>query len=159
MELTEELLEPVAERLRLLADPTRLRILNALREGERSVLEIVGATGASQPNVSRHLALLLRSGLVARKPQGRQVLYHIVDPFIDQICEAICGSFRAHVDRQARRLPPRPGPPRIDTHSAKSNNPHASKRGDKGETDVTESIPETLIVSQMRAERLNAGRR
>lgn len=105
MRLPDELFEPVAERLRLLADATRLRILNALREGERSVVEIVRAVGASQPNVSRHLALLLRAGIVTRRPHGRQVHYRIVDPFVDQICEAICGSLRAHVDRQAERLP------------------------------------------------------
>jgi DNA-binding transcriptional ArsR family regulator len=105
MKMTAELFEPVAERLRLLADVTRLRILDVLRDGERGVVEIVGAVGASQPNVSRHLALLLRAGIVARRPDGRQVYYRIVDPFVDQICEAICGSLRAHVDRQAQRLP------------------------------------------------------
>lgn len=106
MRLPEELFEPVAERLRLLADSTRLRILNALRDGELSVVEIVEAVGASQPNVSRHLALLLRAGIVTRRPQGRQVHYRIVDSFVDRICEAICGSLRDHVDRQAQRLPP-----------------------------------------------------
>jgi DNA-binding transcriptional ArsR family regulator len=105
MRLPDELFEPVAERLGLLADATRLRILNVLRDGERSVVEIVRAVGASQPNVSRHLALLLRAGMVTRRPNGRQVHYRIVDPFVDEICEAICGSLRAHVDRQAQRLP------------------------------------------------------
>jgi DNA-binding transcriptional ArsR family regulator len=116
MEMTAESFEPVAERLRLLADATRLRILDVLRDGERGVVEIVGAVGASQPNVSRHLALLLRAGIVARRPDGRQVYYRIVDPFVDQICEAICGSLRAHVDRQARRLPG--GPARRDGRPA-----------------------------------------
>jgi DNA-binding transcriptional ArsR family regulator len=105
MRLPETLLEPVAERLRLLADATRLRILNVLRERELSVVGIVARVHASQPNVSRHLALLLRAGIVTRRQQGRQVHYRIVDPFVDQICEAICGSLRAHVDRQAERLP------------------------------------------------------
>jgi DNA-binding transcriptional ArsR family regulator len=105
MRLPDDLFEPVAERLGLLADATRLRILNVLRDGERSVVEVVRAVGASQPNVSRHLALLLRAGMVTRRPNGRQVHYRIVDPFVDQICEAICGSLRAHVDRQAQRLP------------------------------------------------------
>jgi DNA-binding transcriptional ArsR family regulator len=109
MILRDDLFEPVAERLRLLADATRLRILNALRNGELSVVEVVGAVGASQPNVSRHLALLLRAGIVTRRPEGRQVRYRIVDPFIDEICDAICGSLRAHVDRQARRLSTAPG--------------------------------------------------
>lgn len=103
--MPDELFEPVAERLRLLADATRLRILNALREGESSVDQVVRAVGASQPNVSRHLALLLRAGIVARRPDGRQVRYRIVDPFIDEICEAICGSLQAHVARQVKRLP------------------------------------------------------
>jgi DNA-binding transcriptional ArsR family regulator len=105
MRLADELFEPVAERLGLLADSTRLRILNVLRDGELSVMEIVRAVEASQPNVSRHLALLLRAGIVTRRPLGRRVHYRIVDPFVDQICEAICGSLRAHVDRQAERLP------------------------------------------------------
>jgi|SRR6185503_19034365 DNA-binding transcriptional ArsR family regulator len=106
MRLPDELFEPIAERLRLLADSTRLRILNALRDRELSVVEIVEAVGASQPNVSRHLALLLRAGIVTRRPEGRQVHYRIVDAFVDRICEAICGSLRAHVDRQAQRLSP-----------------------------------------------------
>ena len=105
MRVPDTLFEPIADRLRLLADATRLRILNVLREGESSVVQIVGKVGASQPNVSRHLALLLRAGLVTRRPQGREVHYRLVDPFVDQICEAICGSLRAHVDRQAQRLP------------------------------------------------------
>jgi DNA-binding transcriptional ArsR family regulator len=105
MKLPETLFEPVADRLRVLADATRLRILSVLREGEASVIQIVGKVGASQPNVSRHLAVLLRAGIVTRRPQGRQVHYRLVDPFVDQICEAICGSLRAHVDRQAQRLP------------------------------------------------------
>jgi DNA-binding transcriptional ArsR family regulator len=105
MRLPDEFFEPVADRLRILADATRLRILDALRGGELSVLGIVGKVGASQPNVSRHLALLLRAGIVTRRPQGRNVHYRLVDPFVDQICEAICGSLRAHVDRQAQRFP------------------------------------------------------
>jgi DNA-binding transcriptional ArsR family regulator len=131
MRLPEELLEPVAERLRLLADSTRLRILNALRDGELSVVEIVEAVGASQPNVSRHLALLLRAGIVTRRPQGRQVRYRIVDAFVDRICEAICGSLRAHVERQVQRLPPPLGqsvsaltPPRATT----ATSPTATRR-------------------------------
>jgi DNA-binding transcriptional ArsR family regulator len=128
MQLTEALFEPVAERLRVLADATRLRILGVLREGEASVIQIVAKMGASQPNVSRHLALLLRAGIVARRPSGRQVHYRLVDPFVDQICEAICGSLRAHVDRQAERLPgaPRNGggslTPRIVSTSPRATN-------------------------------------
>ena len=103
--MSETLFEPVAERLRVLADANRLRILNVLRQAESSVEQIVAQVGTSQPNVSRHLAVLLRAGIVTRRQAGRQVHYRVVDPFVDQICEAICGSLRAHVDRQAERLP------------------------------------------------------
>jgi DNA-binding transcriptional ArsR family regulator len=106
MYLRDELFEPVAERLRILGDPTRLRILNLLRAAELSVLEIAAKVGASQPNVSRHLALLLRAGIVTRRQEGRHVHYRVLDPFVDRICEAICGSLHAHVERQVRRLPP-----------------------------------------------------
>lgn len=105
MQLPEEMFEPVAERLRVLADPTRLRILSLLRARESSVLEIAAKVGASQPNVSRHLALLLRAGIVTRRQEGRHVHYRVLDPFVDRICAAICGSVHAHVDRQVRRLP------------------------------------------------------
>jgi DNA-binding transcriptional ArsR family regulator len=131
MQLPDALFEPVADRLRILADATRLRILNMLREGEASVVQIVEKVGASQPNVSRHLALLLRAGIVTRRPQGRQVHYRIVDPFIDQICEAICGSLRAHVDRQAQRLPglPTNGNPVGGSSAATTNtSPRATSR-------------------------------
>lgn len=123
MRLPDALFEPVADRLRILADATRLRILSVLREGEASVVQIVETVGASQPNVSRHLALLLRAGIVTRRPQGRQVHYRVVDPFVDQICEAICGSLRAHVDRQARRLPglPTNGDPVGGSRAATTN--------------------------------------
>lgn len=60
--MPDDLFEPVAERLRLLADATRLRILNVLREGESSVAEIVRTVGASQPNASRHLAPVAARG-------------------------------------------------------------------------------------------------
>jgi DNA-binding transcriptional ArsR family regulator len=134
MRLPETLFEPVAERLRLLADATRLRILNVLREGESSVVQIVEKVGASQPNVSRHLALLLRAGIVTRRPQGREVHYRVVDPFIDQICDAICGSLRAHVDRQAQRLPglaTNGGPMGTSPAPTPSTSPRATSRSPK----------------------------
>ena len=105
MQLPDEMFEPVAERLRVLADATRLRILNRLRQGETSVLALAASVGTSQPNVSRHLALLLRAGIVTRRQEGRHVHYRVLDPFVDRICDAICGSLHAHVERQARRLP------------------------------------------------------
>lgn len=59
------------------ADPTRLAILLALTNGERRVVDLVREVGSSQPNVSGHLACLKDCGLVADRPEGRQVFYRI----------------------------------------------------------------------------------
>jgi DNA-binding transcriptional ArsR family regulator len=62
-----------------LADPSRLRILEALRDDERRVSDLVAVTGLSQPNVSKHLACLWGCGLVAREKRGREVYYWPVE--------------------------------------------------------------------------------
>lgn len=68
-----------AKLFRGFADPSRLSIVEALRDGARSVGELVERTGLSQPNVSNHLACLLDCGLVAREPQGRRAIYRLSD--------------------------------------------------------------------------------
>lgn len=68
-----------AQLLHGLSDSSRLRILDVLREGERRVSDLVGATGLSQPNVSRHLACLWGCGLVAREKRGREVHYWLIE--------------------------------------------------------------------------------
>jgi ArsR family transcriptional regulator, cadmium/lead-responsive transcriptional repressor len=69
-----------AKLFRGFADPSRLAILEALRDGPRSVTELVTATGLSQSNTSNHLSCLLDCGLVSRTQQGRYVYYHLGDP-------------------------------------------------------------------------------
>ena len=74
-----------AKLFRGFADPTRLAILDALRDGPRSVGEIVAATGFGQPNVSNHLACLRDCGLVASERDGRRVLVRPSDPRVAQL--------------------------------------------------------------------------
>jgi len=74
-----------AKLFRGLADPTRLAILEALRDGPRSVGEIVAATGLGQPNVSNHLACLRDCGLVVSERQGRRVVVRTSDPRVDDL--------------------------------------------------------------------------
>ncbi|MCB0218141.1 MAG: helix-turn-helix transcriptional regulator [Chrysiogenetes bacterium] len=99
--LTEGGFEAVAQRFRLMGDPLRLRLLNCLREGERTVGELVGATGASQPNVSRHLSLLYQNGLVTRRQEGNCVYYGVADPGIFEVCDVVCSGLERDLD--ARR--------------------------------------------------------
>lgn len=69
-----------AKLFRGFADPSRLSLLEALRDGERSVGNLVAATGLSQSNASNHLACLADCGLVAREQRGRYVFYRLSDP-------------------------------------------------------------------------------
>lgn len=71
-----------AKLFRGLADPTRLTLLELLRDGPRTVGELVAATECSQPNTSTHLRCLHECGLVAREQRGRHVVYRLSDPRI-----------------------------------------------------------------------------
>jgi len=100
-----ELIPLVAARFKLLGEPGRLAILAALQEGEKSVGELVEATGRGQPNVSQHLAALSRSGLVDSRREGQHVIYRIADPYVARICEAVCAGLadRARKEEPLRR--------------------------------------------------------
>jgi len=92
----------VAARFKTLGDPGRLAILAVLQEGEKSVSEIVDATGRSQPNVSQHVAGLARAGFVARRREGNRIFYRVIDPCVSEICDAVCQSLagRARSDEK-----------------------------------------------------------
>jgi DNA-binding transcriptional ArsR family regulator len=90
--LPEEVVGLIAERFAVLAEPTRIRILDYLRGAqEASVLEIADAVGATHANVSRHLNVLHRSGIVGRRKLGTRAIYRIVDTTVFRICEEVCG--------------------------------------------------------------------
>jgi DNA-binding transcriptional ArsR family regulator len=77
--LPEPLVDVLSERMALLGHPSRIRILDVLRDGERNVQAIADALTTTQQNVSGHLRLLLAAGVVSRKPVGREVFYRVVD--------------------------------------------------------------------------------
>ncbi len=89
--LNEKSLGLIAERFRVLGDPLRLQLLHRLGDGEMSVGQLVDATTASQANVSKHLQVLLRAGLVQRRKEGLQAFYRVSDPSIFQLCDLVCG--------------------------------------------------------------------
>lgn len=90
--LTEEVLDHVAYRFKLLGEPMRLRILVCLKEGERCVQDLVDETGAGQANVSKHLSLLMNDGVVNRRKDGLHVFYFIEDETIFDLCDLVCES-------------------------------------------------------------------
>jgi DNA-binding transcriptional ArsR family regulator len=92
------LVELIAERFRVLGEPMRIRLLDALREAPASVQELEEATDASQQNVSKHLGVLLRSGLVSRRKEGNFSLYAIADEGVFELCDQVCGGIRRQLD-------------------------------------------------------------
>ncbi|PWH12344.1 MAG: transcriptional regulator [Anaerolineae bacterium] len=78
-------IEIQAKLFRGFSDPSRLAILTCLRDGSRTVGEIVEKTGLSQPNVSNHLGCLRDCGLVTASPQGRFVYYALSDSRVEQL--------------------------------------------------------------------------
>lgn len=86
-ELSKQTVEQKAKLFRGFADPSRLSILEALREGEKTVSELVAATGLSQSNVSNHLACLRDCGLVSTRPEGRFAVYSLSDAAVDDLLE------------------------------------------------------------------------
>jgi DNA-binding transcriptional ArsR family regulator len=98
--LPDDLAELIARRFRMLAEPTRIKLLDRLREGEANVNELSEGLGASQQNVSKHLAMLSEAGMLARRKEGNHVYYRIADEGVFALCEQVCGS----VQEQLRTL-------------------------------------------------------
>jgi DNA-binding transcriptional ArsR family regulator len=92
--LPPELVELIAQRFRVLAEPTRIKLLDQLRQGEATVLELTAAIGTTEQNVSKHLGVLRRAGIVARRKQGNFSLYSIDDEGVFKLCEDVCGSLQ-----------------------------------------------------------------
>ena len=87
--LTDAELEKVATQFRLLGEPMRLKILQALCAKPLTVGEIVAATGATQSNISRHLALLASAGVITRQKDGQFVYYGMTNPLTMKLCELV----------------------------------------------------------------------
>ncbi len=83
-------LEKIAEVFRVFSEPTRLAILQALKEDTRSVNELVAETETSQANVSKQLRILYDAGLLIREKRGNQVFYSIKEELVFEICELVC---------------------------------------------------------------------
>jgi DNA-binding transcriptional ArsR family regulator len=96
--LPADLVDLIAERFRALSEPTRIRLLDRLREGEASVLDLTEAIGTTEQNVSKHLGVLYRAGVVARRRQGNFVYYSILDAGVFELCDTVCGGLQQQVE-------------------------------------------------------------
>ncbi len=97
----ETMISVMANRFKLLSEPMRLKLIAALKDGEKSVGELVAQTDAGQPNVSKHLTALLQGGIVSRRKQGTTIYYSISDNAIIELCDLVCSSAQRNAVEQA----------------------------------------------------------
>lgn len=108
--MNENTLGMVAERFRILGDPMRLRILQAIGPEERTVADLAERCATSQANASKHLGVLLRAGLVTRRKEGLFVHYRVADPSVFRMCDLVCGSIKERLAHELSQFePPRSG--------------------------------------------------
>lgn len=101
-EMNHELLQRVAARFKALGEPARLRILQALRTGEKTVSDLMRDTELSQANTSRHLQMLHGLGFVERRKEGLYVLYRLADESVTTMCDVMCGRLEQQLDSERR---------------------------------------------------------
>jgi DNA-binding transcriptional ArsR family regulator len=97
--LPDELAELIAGRFRVLGEPMRIRLLDRLRDGEAGVGELADELGTSQQNISKHVAVLTRAGVVAREKRGTSVRLRIIDDSVFELCETVCGGLGRDLER------------------------------------------------------------
>lgn len=108
--IPDPVVELVAQRFRVLAEPARIKLLDALRAGPATVGELAGRLDMGQQNTSKHLGVLANAGLVERTRTGNSMLYAISDPTVFTLCEVVCDSLRNRVAALQALLPADPAP-------------------------------------------------
>jgi ArsR family transcriptional regulator len=88
-EIRDELYQLHASVCKGFADPKRLILINALRNGEQSVKDLCSVTGITQTNASQHLAILKSKGLVASRRDGQRVYYTVTSPKINEALDLL----------------------------------------------------------------------
>ena len=100
--MEEKVLELKAEILKALAQPTRLKILELLRNGERCICEIVPAINEEQSNISRHISLMQKSHLVTTRKDGVRLMVKVRDPKIFEILDKVSMILKNQMREQKR---------------------------------------------------------
>ncbi len=107
----DKLFPIIATRLKALSDPTRLRMVNLLMGGERTVGEVAETLDLRHGTASSHLGILQRAGLIAPRKEGVRVFYRIDNPMVVDLCNVMCQGLRVELERTAdlaQHLPDKP---------------------------------------------------
>jgi len=102
--MEDRAIELKAEVLKALAQPTRLKILEFLRGGERCICEIIPAVGGEQSNISRHISLMQKGRLVTTRKDGVKVMVKVTDPKIFAILDQVSVFLRNQMSVQTRLM-------------------------------------------------------
>jgi DNA-binding transcriptional ArsR family regulator len=91
-----------AELFSVLSTPIRLKVLSVLCDGEQTVSQMLEQIDSSQPNLSQHLNVLYRSGILAKRKEGTQVIYRIQSERAMAICRSVCTQIAIELDEPAQ---------------------------------------------------------
>lgn len=97
-EESQRVFEHAAELFAVLSTPMRLRLLSALCDGEKSVGQLLERIQTTQPNLSQHLNVLYRSGILARRKEGTQMFYRVQSEKAVALCRAVCTQVAIELD-------------------------------------------------------------
>jgi len=100
--MDERILELKAEVLKTLAQPTRLKILECLRSGERCICDIVPAIDGEQSNISRHISLMQKNHLVTTRKDGVRVMVKVRDPEVFEILNKVSSILKRQMKEQEK---------------------------------------------------------
>ena len=100
--MEEQVIELKAEILKAMAQPTRLKILECLRKGEKCICEIVPAINGEQSNISRHISLMQKCRLVTTRKDGVRVIVKVRDPKIYDVLDRISQILQSQIKEQEK---------------------------------------------------------
>ena len=100
VDVTARVVERAADIFSLLSAPVRLRIVLELHSGEKSMGELLNVVHGRQPNMSQHLSMLCRAGLLARRKQGAHAYYSLANDSAVSACRIICAQVAEKSDKR-----------------------------------------------------------
>ncbi len=101
----DKVFDSVAELFGVLSTPIRLKIISAVCNGEKNVSELLSVIDTTQPNMSQHLGMLYRSGVLARRREGTQIYYRLQSERVATLCRAVCTQVAIELDEESNVSP------------------------------------------------------
>lgn len=93
--------DSVAELFSILSTPIRLKIISEVCNGEKNVSELLEAIDTTQPNMSQHLGMLYRAGILARRREGTQMYYRLQSERVATLCRAVCTQVAIEIENES----------------------------------------------------------